>query len=34
VFTTLGFAGLYLALGILFLYQVMKIIDRGPVTAH
>ena len=34
VFTTLGFAGLYLALGIVFLYQVMRVIDRGPLTAH
>jgi cytochrome bd ubiquinol oxidase subunit I len=30
VFTTLGFAGLYLALGILFLYQAMRVINRGP----
>lgn len=34
VFTTLGFAGLYLVLGILFLFQVMKALDRGPVAAH
>ena len=34
VFTTLGFAGLYLVLGILFLFQVFKVIARGPVTAH
>jgi cytochrome d ubiquinol oxidase subunit I len=34
VFTTLGFAGLYLVLGILFLYQVMRVINRGPVAAH
>jgi cytochrome d ubiquinol oxidase subunit I len=34
VFTTLGFAGLYLILGILFLYRVMQEIARGPVTAH
>jgi len=30
VFTTLGFAGLYLALGILFLFQVMRELNRGP----
>jgi cytochrome d ubiquinol oxidase subunit I len=30
VFTTLGFAGLYLVLGILFLYQVMRELNRGP----
>jgi cytochrome d ubiquinol oxidase subunit I len=33
VFTTLGFAGLYLALGLLFVMQVVKQIARGPVTA-
>jgi cytochrome bd ubiquinol oxidase subunit I len=32
VFTTLGFAGLYLALGILFLFGVMRELNRGPVT--
>jgi cytochrome d ubiquinol oxidase subunit I len=31
VFTTLGFAGLYLLLGIIFLYQVLQELDRGPV---
>ena len=30
VFTTLGFVGLYLALGILFLFQVFSEISRGP----
>jgi cytochrome d ubiquinol oxidase subunit I len=30
VFTTLGFAGLYLALGVLFAFQVLKEIGRGP----
>jgi hypothetical protein len=30
VFTTLGFAGLYLALGTLFLFQVLNEISRGP----
>src|SRR6202011_5387004 len=30
VFTTLGFAGLYLVLGILFLYQINQAIARGP----
>jgi cytochrome d ubiquinol oxidase subunit I len=30
VFTTLGFAGLYLVLGILFLFQVMRELNRGP----
>jgi cytochrome d ubiquinol oxidase subunit I len=33
VFTTLGFAGLYLVLGILFLFQVMRELNRGPVPA-
>jgi cytochrome d ubiquinol oxidase subunit I len=33
VFTILGFAGLYLALGLLFVLQVLKQIARGPVTA-
>ncbi len=33
VFTTLGFAGLYLALGIVFLVQVMREIARGPAPA-
>jgi len=32
VFTTLGFAGLYLVLGILFVFQVLKQIARGPGT--
>jgi cytochrome d ubiquinol oxidase subunit I len=30
VFTTLGFVGLYLALGLLFVLQVLKEIARGP----
>jgi cytochrome bd ubiquinol oxidase subunit I len=34
VFTTLGFAGLYLILGVLFIYQVRRQIARGPVAAH
>jgi cytochrome d ubiquinol oxidase subunit I len=34
VFTALGFAGLYLLLGFLFVVQVLKEIDRGPLTAH
>jgi cytochrome d ubiquinol oxidase subunit I len=33
VFTTLGFVGLYLVLGMLFVVQVLKQIGRGPVTA-
>ena len=33
VFSTLGFAGLYLALGLLFVLQVVKQIARGPVSA-
>jgi len=32
VFTALGFAGLYLALGLLFVLQVVKQIARGPVS--
>jgi cytochrome d ubiquinol oxidase subunit I len=31
IFTTLGFAGLYLALGMLFVLQVLKEVSRGPV---
>jgi cytochrome d ubiquinol oxidase subunit I len=34
VFTTLGFAGLYLLLGFLFVVHVLKDIDRGPVPLH
>jgi cytochrome d ubiquinol oxidase subunit I len=34
VFTTLGFAGLYLVLGYLFVYQVRRQIARGPLAAH
>ncbi len=34
IFTTLGFAGLYLLLGILFVVHVLKDITRGPATAH
>ena len=30
----LGFAGLYLLLGILFVVQVLKEIDRGPAALH
>ena len=33
VFTALGFAGLYLALGLLFVLQVVKHVARGPVSA-
>jgi cytochrome d ubiquinol oxidase subunit I len=33
VFTTLGFVGLYLLLGVLFLAQVVRQIARGPVAA-
>jgi cytochrome d ubiquinol oxidase subunit I len=33
VFTTLGFAGLCLLLGLLFVYQVVRILIRGPVIA-
>jgi cytochrome bd ubiquinol oxidase subunit I len=33
VFTTLGFAGLYLLLGVLFILQVLKEIDRGPAVS-
>src|SRR5580704_13320144 len=32
VFTALGFAGLYLALGLIFVLQVVKQIARGPVS--
>jgi cytochrome bd ubiquinol oxidase subunit I len=34
VFTLLGFAGLYLLLGGLFVVQVLKQIDRGPAAPH
>jgi cytochrome d ubiquinol oxidase subunit I len=33
VFTSLGFAGLYFVLGLLFLFLVMREINRGPGTA-
>jgi cytochrome d ubiquinol oxidase subunit I len=33
VFTTLGFAGLYLLLGLLFVFQVVRTLVRGPVIA-
>jgi cytochrome bd ubiquinol oxidase subunit I len=32
VFTTLGFAGLYLLLGIVFIQLVMKELNRGPIV--
>ena len=34
VFTLLGFAGLYLLLGMLFVIQVLKEINRGPAASH
>ena len=34
VFTLLGFAGLYLLLGMLFVVQVLKEIHRGPAASH
>ena len=34
LFTTLGFAGLYFVLGVLFLMLVSKEIHRGPAEAH
>jgi cytochrome d ubiquinol oxidase subunit I len=34
VFTLLGFAGLYLLLGMLFVVHVLKEIDRGPAASH
>jgi cytochrome d ubiquinol oxidase subunit I len=34
VFTTLGFAGLYLLLGMLFVVQVLKEVNHGPSTLH
>jgi cytochrome d ubiquinol oxidase subunit I len=34
IFTLLGFAGLYLLLGFLFVATVLKEIDRGPATGH
>jgi cytochrome d ubiquinol oxidase subunit I len=34
IFTTLGFAGLYLLLGDLFIVQVLKEINRGPAAPH
>jgi cytochrome bd ubiquinol oxidase subunit I len=34
VFTLLGFAGLYLLLGMLFVVQILKEINRGPVAPH
>ena len=34
VFTTLGFAGLYLLLGVLFVVQILREVERGPVATH
>lgn len=34
VFTLLGFAGLYLLLGMLFVIQILKEINRGPAATH
>jgi cytochrome d ubiquinol oxidase subunit I len=34
VFTTLVFAGLYLLLGVLFIVQVLREVERGPVATH
>jgi cytochrome d ubiquinol oxidase subunit I len=34
VFTTLGFAGLYLLLGMLFVVMVLKEINHGPAASH
>jgi cytochrome d ubiquinol oxidase subunit I len=34
VFTLLGFAGLYLLLGMLFVVHVLKEINRGPAASH
>ena len=34
LFTLLGFVGLYLLLGLLFLMLVLKIIRKGPETKH
>ena len=34
IFTLLGFAGLYLLLGMLFVVQVLKEINRGPAAPH
>ena len=34
IFTSLGFAGLYLLLGMLFVVQFLREINRGPVGSH
>ena len=34
IFTLLGFAGLYLLLGFLFVAQILKLINRGPEAGH
>ena len=34
VFTMLGFVGLYALLGLLFVFQLIKEISRGPIAAH
>ena len=34
IFTLLGFAGLYLLLGLLFVVRVLKELERGPVASH
>ena len=34
IFTLLGFAGLYLLLGMLFVVLVLREINRGPAASH
>ena len=34
IFTLLGFAGLYLLLGVLFVVHILREINRGPAAAH
>jgi cytochrome d ubiquinol oxidase subunit I len=34
LFTLIGFCGLYLLLGVLFLFLILREIDRGPKAAH
>jgi cytochrome d ubiquinol oxidase subunit I len=34
LFTLIGFCGLYLLLGVLFLFLILREIDRGPEAAH
>jgi cytochrome d ubiquinol oxidase subunit I len=34
LFTLIGFAGLYLVLGLLFLFMIMREVGHGPADGH